>query len=49
MAIYRIAIGSPGETGQPDAIRAAFAEFFSMMIFVFAGEGSGMAYSEHFA
>ena len=47
MAIYRIAIGSPGEAGQPDAIRAAFAEFFSMLIFVFAGEGSGMAYSEH--
>lgn len=47
MAIYRIAIGTPGEAGQPDAIRAAFAEFFCMIIFVFAGEGSGMAYSEH--
>lgn len=46
MAIHRIAIGSPGEAGQPDAIRAAFAEFFSMLIFVFAGQGSGMAYSE---
>ncbi|KAE9595205.1 hypothetical protein Lal_00009256 [Lupinus albus] len=46
MAIYRIAIGSPGEAGQPDAIRAAFAEFFSMIIFVFAGEGSGMAYNK---
>lgn len=47
MPIYRIAIGSPAEAGQPDAIRAAFAEFFSMLIFVFAGQGSGMAYSEH--
>lgn len=47
MAIYRIAIGSPGEAGQPDAIRAAFSEFFSMLIFVFAGQGSGMAYSKH--
>lgn len=47
MAIYRIAIGTPGEAAQPDAIRAAFAEFFCMIIFVFAGEGSGMAYSEH--
>ncbi|ESW11260.1 hypothetical protein PHAVU_008G014900 [Phaseolus vulgaris] len=46
MAMYRIAIGSPAEAGQPDAIRAAFAEFFSMIIFVFAGEGSGMAYSK---
>lgn len=45
--MYRIAIGSPAEAGQPDAIRAAFAEFFSMIIFVFVGEGSGMAYSEH--
>lgn len=48
MSIYRIAIGSPGDAGQPDAIKAAFAEFFSMLIFVFAGQGSGMAYSEHF-
>lgn len=47
--MYRIAIGSPGEAGQPDAIRAAFAEFFSMLIFVFAGQGSGMAYSEQYS
>lgn len=46
MAIYRIAIGSPREASNPAAIRAAFAEFFSMIIFVFAGQGSGMAYSE---
>ncbi|XP_050385996.1 aquaporin TIP1-3 [Argentina anserina] len=46
MAISRIAIGTPGEASHPDAIRAAFAEFFSMLIFVFAGEGSGMAYSK---
>ncbi|EXB65321.1 Aquaporin TIP1-3 [Morus notabilis] len=46
MAIYRIAIGNPGEARQPDAIRAAFAEFFSMLIFVFAGEGSGMAFNK---
>ncbi|KAG4937646.1 hypothetical protein JHK85_052565 [Glycine max] len=43
---HLIAIGTPGEAGQPDAIRAAFAEFFCMIIFVFAGEGSGMAYSK---
>ncbi|KAK7295684.1 hypothetical protein RJT34_18595 [Clitoria ternatea] len=46
MSLYRIAIGTPGEASQPDAIRAAFAEFFSMIIFVFAGEGSGMAYNK---
>lgn len=44
MARYRIAVGSPGEASQPDAIRAAMAEFFSMLIFVFAGQGCGMAY-----
>ncbi|KAF1860727.1 hypothetical protein Lal_00000140 [Lupinus albus] len=46
MAVYRIAIGSPREASHPAAIRAAFAEFFSMLIFVFAGQGSGMAYSK---
>ena len=46
MPITRIAIGSPGEASHPDAIKAAFAEFFSMVIFVFAGEGSGMAFSK---
>ena len=46
MANNRIAFGTPGEASQPDAIKAAFAEFFSMLIFVFAGEGSGMAFSK---
>ncbi|CAJ1977714.1 unnamed protein product [Sphenostylis stenocarpa] len=46
MAVYRIAIGSPREASNPAAIRAAFAEFFSTLIFVFAGQGSGMAYSK---
>lgn len=46
MAIHRIAVGTPGEASQPDAIRAAMAEFFSMVIFVFAGQGSGMAFSK---
>lgn len=46
MPISRIAIGSPREASHPDAIRAGFAEFFSMLIFVFAGEGSGMAFSK---
>lgn len=46
MPISRIAIGSPAEASQPDALKAALAEFISMLIFVFAGEGSGMAFSK---
>ncbi|KAK6929299.1 Major intrinsic protein [Dillenia turbinata] len=46
MPIYRIAIGTPGEASQPDALKAELAEFFSMLIFVFAGEGSGMAFNK---
>ncbi|GMN24344.1 hypothetical protein TIFTF001_000537 [Ficus carica] len=46
MPISRIAIGNPAEIGQADALRAALAEFFSMLIFVFAGEGSGMAFNK---
>ncbi|KAJ8419726.1 hypothetical protein Cgig2_030132 [Carnegiea gigantea] len=46
MPIHRIALGAPGEAGNPDALRAALAEFFSMLIFVFAGQGSGMAISK---
>lgn len=49
MPIYRIAIGSPGEESQPDALKAMLAEFFSMIIFVFAGQGSGMAFSQYFS
>lgn len=48
MAVPRIAIGSVGEATQPDALKAAVAEFISMLIFVFAGSGSGMAFSECF-
>ncbi|XP_054811969.1 aquaporin TIP1-2-like [Prosopis cineraria] len=46
MAIARIAIGNASELGQADALRAALAEFISMLIFVFAGEGSGMAFNK---
>lgn len=46
MAITRIAIGSPGEARDPGALKAALAEFISVLIFVFAGEGSGMAFSK---
>ena len=46
MPISRIAIGNPSEFSQADALKAALAEFISMLIFVFAGEGSGMAFSK---
>ncbi|EXC35064.1 Aquaporin TIP1-3 [Morus notabilis] len=46
MPISRIAVGNPAEIGQADALKAAAAEFFSMLIFVFAGEGSGMAFNK---
>ncbi|KAL0418131.1 UNVERIFIED_CONTAM: putative aquaporin TIP1-2 [Sesamum radiatum] len=46
MPIARIAVGSPAEASQPEAIKAALAEFISMLIFVFAGEGSGMAFAK---
>lgn len=41
----RIAVGTPGEASHPDVLKAGLAEFFSMIIFVFAGQGSGMAFS----
>ncbi|GAB4854853.1 Aquaporin TIP1-2 [Ancistrocladus abbreviatus] len=46
MPIYRIAVGHPREASHPDALKAALAEFISMLIFVFAGEGSGMAFNK---
>ncbi|KAM7259881.1 hypothetical protein ACFE04_015622 [Oxalis oulophora] len=46
MAVPRIAIGNPAELGRADALRAALAEFISTLIFVFAGEGSGMAFNK---
>ncbi|GAB4860282.1 Aquaporin TIP1-2 [Ancistrocladus abbreviatus] len=45
MPISRIAVGNPAEVGQPDALKAGLAEFISMLIFVFAGEGAGMAFN----
>ncbi|KAI4382364.1 hypothetical protein MLD38_008337 [Melastoma candidum] len=46
MPISRIAVGSPAEVGQADSLKAALAEFISVLIFVFAGEGSGMAFNK---
>ncbi|XVE69121.1 hypothetical protein DITRI_Ditri09bG0125100 [Diplodiscus trichospermus] len=46
MPVARIVVGTSREANHPDAIKAIFAEFFSMLIFVFAGEGSGMAFNK---
>lgn len=46
MPVRRIALGRAEEATHPDSIRAALAEFFSTLIFVFAGEGSVMAYAK---
>ncbi|XP_031485782.1 aquaporin TIP1-2 [Nymphaea colorata] len=46
MPISRIAFGTPAEASHPDALKAAVAEFICMLIFVFAGEGSGMAFNK---
>ncbi|KAK9158646.1 hypothetical protein Scep_005220 [Stephania cephalantha] len=47
MPITRITIGRyEEEVTHPGALKAALAEFISTLIFVFAGEGSGMAFSK---
>ncbi|KAJ1298806.1 hypothetical protein BS78_01G481700 [Paspalum vaginatum] len=46
MPINRIAVGSHQEVYHPGALKAALAEFISTLIFVFAGQGSGMAFSK---
>ncbi|KAJ9178045.1 hypothetical protein P3X46_009963 [Hevea brasiliensis] len=47
MPINRVAIGLPREdVVHPGALKAALAEFISTAIFVFAGQGSGMAFSK---
>lgn len=46
MPINRVAVGAPGEVCHSSARKAALAEFISMVIFVFAGEGSGMAFNK---
>ena len=48
MPIPRIDIGSAAEASQPAALKAALSEFICMLLFVFAGKGSGMAYSKFY-
>lgn len=42
----RMALGQPHEATHPDALKCAFAELISTLIFVYAGEGSGMAFAK---
>ncbi|XP_062166358.1 aquaporin TIP1-1 [Alnus glutinosa] len=46
MPFRNIAVGRPEEAIHPDALKSALAEFISTLIFVFAGEGSGMAFNK---
>ncbi|KAL8191651.1 hypothetical protein R6Q57_028382 [Mikania cordata] len=46
MPISNITIGNTDDARSPDALKAALAEFISMLIFVFAGEGAGMAFGK---
>ncbi|KAI7992543.1 Aquaporin TIP1-1 [Camellia lanceoleosa] len=46
MPIWKIAIGRYEEETHPNTLKMALAEFISTLIFVFAGEGSGMAFSK---
>jgi aquaporin TIP len=46
MPVSRIAVGSHHEVYETGALKAALAEFISTLIFVFAGQGSGVAFGE---
>ena len=45
--VDRVAVGNyQDEVTHPSAIKAFVAEFISTLLFVFAGQGSGMAFSK---
>lgn len=46
MPLRRFAVGRADEARHPDTLRAALAEFFSSLIFVYAGVGATMAYAK---
>ncbi|XP_070019251.1 probable aquaporin TIP1-1 [Nicotiana sylvestris] len=46
MPIHQITIGTHEELRQPGALKAALTELISTLIFVFAGQGSGMAFNK---
>nr|AAB17284.1 tonoplast intrinsic protein [Mesembryanthemum crystallinum] len=46
MPIRDISVGRAEEAAHPETLKQALAEFISTLIFVFAGEGSGMAFAK---
>lgn len=44
MPIRNIAVGRPEEATHPDTLKAGLSEFIATFLFIFAGQGSGMAY-----
>ncbi|PWA58409.1 Aquaporin-like protein [Artemisia annua] len=44
MPISSISIGTSAGASSSDTLKAALAEFISMLTFIFAGEGVGMAF-----
>nr|AJK93570.1 tonoplast intrinsic protein [Suaeda glauca] len=46
MPINRIAVGTADEARHPNTLKAGLAEFISTLIFVYAGQGSGMAFAK---
>ncbi|XP_021753648.1 probable aquaporin TIP1-1 [Chenopodium quinoa] len=46
MPISRISVGTTDEVRHPNTLKAGLAEFISTLIFVFAGQGSGMAFAK---
>ncbi|CAM0870732.1 unnamed protein product [Alopecurus aequalis] len=46
MPVCRIAVGRHHEVYEAGALKAALAEFISTLIFVFAGQGSGIAFTK---
>ncbi|OWM73744.1 aquaporin TIP1-1-like [Punica granatum] len=46
LPFQRVAFGRPEEVYHVDTFKAAIAEFISTLIFVFVGEGSGMAFNK---
>ena len=49
MPFRGLAVGRPEEVTHPDALKAVLAEGLSTLIFVFAGEGSAMAFGNTFS
>jgi len=46
MPLNQISVGRPQDAYHPNTLKAGLAEFISTVIFVFAGEGSGMAFAK---